>query len=177
MTKFKLLLITVRSIVCELPVIQSLRSLRSFRSFRKYTHINIVETIISPPSYKGVVFESYCGTAVPLEVLRYCGMTRKVHPYIKDEILWLLLYLWVYMGVVAHLEPGCTCIVLYIWVYFWGHTAVPRYFGGTAVPQYDPKSRPIYIAKAIICNPIYMGLLLGSYCSTAILWWYCGTAV
>ena len=65
--------------------------------------------------YMDVLFGSYRCTTVPLEVSWYRGMTRKVHPYIKDEILWLLLY---------------------IWVYFSGHTAVPQYrwkYRGTAV--------------------------------------------
>ena len=75
-----------------------------------------------------------------------------------------------------------------IWAWFAGSTAVPQYFGGIAVPQYYPQTRPIYIEKYItliilyiwawfagtIAVPQYFGSIAvpGSGCATSFIMRY-----
>ena len=45
-----------------------------------------------------LLFGSYCGTAVPLEVSRYRSMTRKVGAYIVEAILCNPIYMPLLFG-------------------------------------------------------------------------------
>ena len=61
---------------------------------------------------------------------------------------------------------------MFSYIYAPTFRVIPRYRStarSIAVPRYDPKSRGIYIEEAILCIPIYMPLLFGSYRGTAVL--------
>ena len=56
--------------------------------------------------YMGLLFGSYRGTVVPLEVSWYRSMTRKVHPYMKDEMVCNRLRM---CNQVLGVQPGSWC--------------------------------------------------------------------